>query len=115
MQFRIHHEYSIATDTRSLAIIATERHGRGFAQPFVFKFYPQGTAGPSPEEAFALTDSWGDDGDVVRPFLQACMDAAWDIGIRPTQAQDQRDELKAVRYHLEDMRALAFDKSKPTP
>ena len=40
-------------------------------------------------------------------FLRAIMDAAWDIGIRPTKFADHTDELKAVRFHLEDMRLLA--------
>lgn len=37
-------------------------------------------------------------------FLQAMMDAAYEAGLRPSRAQDER-HLKA---HLEDMRRLAF-------
>lgn len=48
-------------------------------------------------------DNLGD----VTGFLQACMDEAWRIGLRPTGFADHSNELTAVRYHLEDMRALA--------
>jgi hypothetical protein len=44
-------------------------------------------------------------------FLQAMMDAAWDAGLRPSRAQDER-HLKA---HLEDMRRFAFHLIKETP
>lgn len=47
------------------------------------------------------------EGYSARDFLQACMDAAWDLGLRPKGFADQKNELQAVRYHLEDMRALA--------
>lgn len=40
-------------------------------------------------------------------FLQVCADAAWEAGIYPRQLQDHSSELKAVRYHLEDMRQCA--------
>ncbi len=43
----------------------------------------------------------------VEGFLQAAMDAAWGLGLRPTGFKDHTNELTAVRYHLEDMRLLA--------
>lgn len=43
----------------------------------------------------------------VRAFLQAAMDCAWEMGMRPIGAADATQELAAVRYHLEDMRKLA--------
>lgn len=46
----------------------------------------------------------------VRGFLQAMSDAAWEIGIKPKQIEDSRNELKAVREHLADMRMLAQEK-----
>ena len=51
-------------------------------------------------------------GDVTG-FVQAILDAAWDAGMRPAAQKDATEELKAVRYHLEDMRALAFERPKP--
>ena len=44
----------------------------------------------------------------VRSYLQAMSDAAWEIGIKPKGVEGHTDELKAVRYHLEDMRSLAL-------
>jgi len=46
-------------------------------------------------------------GDQVESFLQAALDCAWDLGLRPKGAKDMTNELAAVRYHLEDMRKLA--------
>lgn len=43
----------------------------------------------------------------VQGFLQAALDAAWKRGLRPEGYENRMNELKAVRYHLEDMRALA--------
>lgn len=44
----------------------------------------------------------------VRGLLQAMSDAAWEIGIRPKQIEDHFSELKATKYHLEDMRTMAL-------
>lgn len=40
-------------------------------------------------------------------FLQAMVNAAWGVGIKPTAMEDSANELKATKYHLEDMRKLA--------
>lgn len=40
-------------------------------------------------------------------FLQACADAAWEAGIYPRQLADHSSELKATKYHLEDMRQIS--------
>jgi hypothetical protein len=50
-------------------------------------------------------------GPEATAFLQAMMDAAWDAGLRPSRAQDER-HLKA---HLEDMRRFAFHVIKEEP
>ncbi len=58
------------------------------------------------------------DGEPLTPFidlrrhqtddmLQAIIDAAWEHGIKPRQLEDASNELKATKYHLEDMRKLA--------
>ncbi len=44
-------------------------------------------------------------------FMQAILDAAWEAGLRPEGFADHKNELTAVRYHLEDMRKLAKVKS----
>lgn len=48
----------------------------------------------------------------VDDFLRAIMDVAWDAGIRPTGVEDHTNELKATRFHLEDMRLLAKVRDK---
>lgn len=56
-------------------------------------------------------DNLGD----VTGFLQAVMDEAWRLGMRPRGFADHANELTAVRYHLEDMRALAKVSAPPLP
>jgi hypothetical protein len=55
-----------------------------------------------------LDDSSGMMQQNVRGMLQAMSDAAWEIGIKPKQIEDHTSELKATKYHLEDMRALVL-------
>ena len=43
---------------------------------------------------------------------QALMDELWFCGIRPAEAKGSAGELKAVEYHLEDMRRLVFKESR---
>jgi hypothetical protein len=57
--------------------------------------------GQTPEQR---DDGLGD----VDQFLQAALDCAWERGMRPTGFKDFTNEIAAVRYHLEDMRKLAF-------
>lgn len=76
--------------------------GRDVVQPFTFKSYKEGEAFPEEEHALEGFP------DHVRQFLQAMMDLAWERGLRPAQLEDQRNELKAVRDHLGDMRILAM-------
>jgi hypothetical protein len=59
----------------------------------------------SSEDEFFLSDEQS--GIDVRAFLQAMSDAAWEIGIKPKQIEDNSNELKATKFHLEDMRQLA--------
>lgn len=67
--------------------------------------YDEATLTESREEQLDLM------GDVTG-FLQASLDAAWDLGMRPKAYADHTNELKAVRYHLEDMRTLAVPKKE---
>src|ERR1051326_3669931 len=105
MKFRVHTEYSIMNDGYALAILQEREDGsRAFVQPFTLRTYEPGDAVPH-NEAFAITDTFG--GANVRALLQAMSDAAWELGIKPKQVEGHASELKAVRYHLEDMRTLA--------
>lgn len=55
------------------------------------------------ESAEDRDDRLGD----VTGFLQAALDSAWSLGMRPSGFADHTNELSAIRYHLEDMRTLA--------
>ena len=106
MRFKVHTEYSVGTDNHSMAVIRKEYDGsRAFLQPFTYKTFPAYSA-VAKEDAFCIAGEFGSDD--VREFLQAMMDAAHDLGLTPTKAKDHTDELKAVRYHLEDMRTLVL-------
>lgn len=43
---------------------------------------------------------------------QNLMDALWNVGIRPAQGSGTGAHVEAMKYHLEDMRRLVFDKMK---
>lgn len=62
-----------------------------------------------PQDKPFLKSDYGSRAD-VRGFMQAVMDAAWEEGMRPTGFADVKNEIAAVRYHLEDMRKLALPK-----
>ena len=42
---------------------------------------------------------------------QLLMDELWDCGLRPTEGAGSAGQLTSVQRHLEDMRAIAFNKS----
>lgn len=48
---------------------------------------------------------------------QVLMDDLWTSGLRPTEGKGSAGAMKAVQYHLEDMRKIAFAKIniKETP
>ena len=43
---------------------------------------------------------------------QILMDDLWQAGIRPTEGAGSAGAMAAVKYHLEDMRKLVFEKEK---
>ena len=65
-----------------------------------------------PHSFIPTEDAFLDDsrmpGVTVRAVLQAMSDAAWELGIKPKQIEDNSNELKATKYHLEDMRKLVL-------
>ena len=71
--------------------------------------------GSWPREQSAMTDQGGVmyHGGDIEGFLRAAMDAAWEMGLRPKGFEDHTSELKATRYHLEDMRLLAKTRVDP--
>lgn len=43
-------------------------------------------------------------------FLRAALNCAWEMGMRPDGYEDTRESMKATNAHLQDMRAIAFQK-----
>jgi len=59
------------------------------------------------------------EGDVLEPTFsiktqaaRMLMDRLWDQGIRPTSHKDANPQIEAIKYHLEDMRRLAYGSIK---
>ena len=69
---------------------------------------------PLPEQA-TFTETREEDLDGFTSFLQAVMDVAWERGVRPAgfDTKDPAGEIGAMRFHLEDMRALVFGSYSP--
>lgn len=84
----------------------TGRSRRGYVAPPALTFVAEGLPHDTPTLTQTREDLEDGVGD-VNGFLQAALDAAWELGMRPTAYADHTNELKAVRYHLEDMRTLA--------
>lgn len=100
--------YSLTNDGWDLHAAYKEHDGMRVVLPLTFsEVGPVGIVGDQPMLGFT-SSSWE-----CRPecdahgFLQAMMEIAWDLGMRPSKLDQHNSELTAVRYHLEDMRALA--------
>lgn len=66
-------------------------------------------------EPTTMFDTVHPEGTILEPCItltedeaQQLMNSLWDCGLRPSDIQDQSGELKATKYHLEDMRKLYF-------
>lgn len=58
-----------------------------------------------------------DESGPVEPFLelnrdgaQSLIDALYEVGFRPTHAKPQDATISSIKYHLEDMRRLVFER-----
>ena len=58
-------------------------------------------------------------GELFNPFItleleeaQKLIDTLYSVGLRPSAAAGSAGQLDAVKYHLEDMRQLVFNKGK---
>lgn len=101
--WQMFHRYDISTDEFQVFIRLTDHDGKRWGVlPFQ---YTEGPAMPAPSVS-GLHEGVVPD---VNGFLQAALDLAWEIGLRPAGYDDQvrKGELEAVRDHLEDMRRLA--------
>lgn len=106
MAWRVHLENMLRWGRMGyrMYVIRTDHDG-SFSMMFNPTFHRYDAHFALSEDEFFLSDD--QPGIDTKAFLQAMSDAAWEIGIRPKGLEGHTDELKAVRYHLEDMRQLA--------
>lgn len=105
MKWRAFIEKQPWSNSESLRIARMSDDKIAVVQPLTLKLYERGSL--IADEAPTLAGhAWGG-GEDVRGFLQAIVDMAWQEGIRPAGLEDNRNELKAVRDHLSDMRDFA--------
>ncbi len=86
---------------RCLHVVRKEPGTIAVVQALVMRSVPEGSLIAQDDGILA------DHSDESEDFLRAIMDVAWNVGIRPTGFEDHTNELKATRYHLEDMRLLS--------
>ena len=100
--YRLHVEHEFVSQDVRLHIL---RRGRGEPDTVAAKveFAAVGPGAHTPDAGRVLPF-----GESQRDFLQAIMDGAWEAGFRPSGYGDVREATAALRFHLEDMRALAF-------
>lgn len=103
MRLRVYSERSDFGRNYRLAILAEHQDGScAVAQPLQFVRYD---AGMVPE--FTIDQSMVPGYD-ARAVLQAFLDHAWEIGMRPAGFADTTEQVGAIKAHLADMRALVF-------
>lgn len=87
--------------------VVRKQFGRDIYEVVVSLTLEQATAGAISTDKPMLAGVAGFESNDVREFLQACVDEAWSLGMRPKNFEAASQELKAVRDHLQDMRRLA--------
>lgn len=96
--------YEPWTDNTAVFMRYVDRMGaRHMVRPLAFEMMSVAQVDVAPTLGTGDEDASTD----ARGFLQAAMDAAWEIGLRPAGYADVANEIAAVRYHLEDMRVIA--------
>lgn len=109
--WKFHHRYEPATDAFVVYMLHTDHNGRrSLALPLQMEALTPGESFKGLPTLGANPGTWGDmsnPAEDVNGFLQAALDTAWEMGLRPNGYTDNSSELSAVRYHLEDMRTLA--------
>lgn len=95
-------------DGRDVALIIQHEDGsRSVSRPLIFDHIDANSA-INPPTISASGPVSGTD------FLQAALDHAWEIGMRPVGFLDTTNEIATIKAHLADMRALVFkDQLKP--
>ena len=90
--------YTIWNDDYQFALIDKSFDKMYVAEPFVMREVLKGGAIGQP--TFSLQ----------RSAIQALFNKLWDDGFRPTDGTGNSGHVEALKYHLEDMRKLVFEK-----
>lgn len=101
-KIEVHSEQAMwRRDQRAIAIFLRDDTGREWlAEPLKFNDVTDTLCGPS---EYTITD-----GKLGMAFLQAVLEHAWSIGLRPVGFSDVPLQVGAMKEHLNDMRAIAF-------
>lgn len=115
--FELHTDliYDIGLDAEALYLSykqpawGANPNARMVAESLTFTEYKWSTDNPLPKPFLGTNRTQLEDnlGFSVDQFLQAMLERAWERGLRPKKFEAVENEMKAVRYHLEDMRLLA--------
>ena len=101
-------DYQVWSDSLRLFARYVDHQGKSHVvKPLSFAEIERGHAYSTPTLGLSDFGTFDETPQDVKGFLQAAMDAAWEFGLRPAKFADATNELKATRYHLEDMRRIA--------
>ena len=101
--FKIHAQENLNNGELEIYIINDNHNGaRSVCKPMemVFTELPMGHPSKGPSLSIPLS--------FTGAFLQAMADLCHKLGVRPGEEPVLENELKAIKYHLEDMRSLVF-------
>lgn len=103
MAVKTYIRYANYSDEFEVAIVNKAYNGERFCLPET-KFVKL--------EQYEITKTFlgaNGEGPPTSEILQSILDAAWEQGLRPTGFTDIKNETTAIKYHLEDMRKIAFN------
>ncbi len=106
-EFKAYTRYQAFSDELETALILKFYDGRRFyytLNQIEYDLYKVDAVKPliDPDQKLFISNS---------QVLQSIMDTAWENGMRPTGFTDVKNETAAIRYHLEDMRKLIFERA----
>lgn len=106
MKFKIHTKRDWQWDSFQVLITMQEHGKRYVAEPLLMALREEG------EDLKSSVDTvYG------KEFLQAALDAAWEVGLRPSGIDISSEAEKQIVHmqgrHLEDMRRIVFDHYLP--
>lgn len=101
MKLKFYFQTNFATDCIDMFLIGEDAVGKRFlAKPFELAFVPIEHNGKSPDPTLTVS------GMMSREFLPALANGLAEAGFR--HESTDVGELKATKYHLEDMRKVAL-------